>query len=268
MHKFLKERLKQAFKFYVPLSIEIKKMNTLIAEHIRHIQERIDKACHQNGRDPKEVRLLLATKTVNPERIKMAFDAGYTLIAENKIQEVREKYEALKAYPHENHFIGHLQSNKVKFLIRNDIRCLHSLDRKRLANRLQNRLEFEDKEMNVLIQVNTSNEESKFGVTPEKALELTRFVAGLDRLHIKGLMTIGLFSAEKEKVVPCFQLLRKLKEEIEKEAIPGVEMKELSMGMSHDFEWAIAEGATIIRVGTAVFGKRPYPDSYYWNEGK
>lgn len=237
-----------------------------IAQNLKNIQERINLACEKNDRSACEIKLLLATKTVEPARIIQAFKMGYTLIAENKIQEVREKYEALKIYPHESHFIGHLQTNKVKFLIENDIKCLHSLDRKKLADRLQNRLEFENKEMDVLIQVNTSNEESKFGVAPDEALDLTKYVANLDRIHIKGLMTIGLFSAEKEKVVPCFRLLRELKEQIAAENIPGVEMKELSMGMSHDFEWAIAEGATIIRVGTSIFGKRPYPDSYYWNE--
>lgn len=239
-----------------------------IAENIKIIKERIEKACLENNRNPKEVKLLLATKTVEPARIIKAFEVGEQLIAENKIQEVIEKYEDLKAYPHENHFIGHLQTNKVKFLIQNEIHCLHSLDRKRLADRLQNRLEFEDKEMDVLIQVNTSSEKSKFGVAPEKALDLVKYVAQKDRIHIKGLMTIGLFSADQEKVVPCFQLLKKLSKEIAKENLEGVEMEELSMGMSHDFEWAIAEGATIVRVGTSVFGKRPYPDSYYWNEGK
>lgn len=241
-------------------------MPSTISINIKSIQDRITKACQDVKRDPKEVKLLLATKTVEADRIIQAFEAGAILIAENKIQEVRNKYDNLKAFPHHNHFIGHLQSNKVKFLTQNDIECLHSLDRKRLANRLQNRLEFEDKHMDVLIQVNTSNEKSKFGVAPADALELVKFVAQKDRLHIKGLMTIGLFSADKEKVVPCFQRLRQLKEEIAQAGIAGVEMNELSMGMSHDFEWAIAEGATIVRVGTAIFGKRQYPDSYYWNE--
>jgi|SRR5690625_378572 len=242
-------------------------MQSTIEENIKIIRNRIQQACEKYNRNPEEIKLLLATKTVEPERIIQAFKAGENLIAENRIQEVIEKFDALSPYPHENHFIGHLQSNKVKFLIQNNIKCLHSLDRKRLADRLQNRLEFEDSHLDVMIQVNTSNEKSKFGIAPEKALEFTKYVAQKDRIHIKGLMTIGLFSAEKEKVVPCFRLLRDLKEKIEKENIEGVEMKELSMGMSHDFEWAIAEGATIIRVGTAVFGERPFPDSYYWNEG-
>src|SRR5699024_1772762 len=162
----------------------------IIENNIKSIRDKIDAACLANNRNPKEVKLLLATKTVEPARIIKAFEAGKTLIAENKIQEVREKFEALSAYPHENHFIGHLQSNKVKFLIQNEISCLHFLDRKRLANRLQNRLEFENKEMDVLIQVNTSQEKSKFGVDPKNVLDFVKYVAQKDRIHIKGLMTI------------------------------------------------------------------------------
>jgi len=118
----------------------------------------------------------------------------------------------------------------------------------------------------VLIQVNTSGETSKFGIEPDKAIELIRQVATLDRLKIRGLMTIGLFSADTGKVRQCFRLLKSLQEQVRAENIPGVRMQELSMGMSGDLETAIAEGATIIRVGTAVFGQRQYPDSYYWNE--
>lgn len=239
-----------------------------IQEKIAAIQLRIANACEKANRNPNDVQLLMATKTVDAPRIIEAFEAGATLIAENKIQELREKHSELATFHHTNHFIGHLQSNKVKYLLQNNVECLQSLDRISLAKKLQNRLAFEQKEMDVLIQVNTSNEDSKFGVSPENALNLTEEVAKLDRLHIKGLMTIGLFSAEKEKVVPCFQMLRELRDKIAAKNIQGVEMKELSMGMSHDFEWAIEEGATIVRVGTAIFGKRAYPDSYYWNEKK
>ncbi|VDH02900.1 YggS family pyridoxal phosphate enzyme [Bergeyella zoohelcum] len=125
---------------------------------------------------------------------------------------------------------------------------------------------YEDKTIEALIQVNTSNEESKFGVAPSDAIELVKQVAQFDRIKIKGLMTIGLFSAESEKVRPCFRLLKNIQQEILSLHIPNVEMKELSMGMSGDLETAIEEGATIIRVGTAIFGQRIYPDSHYWNE--
>lgn len=239
-----------------------------IHQNIETINQRISKACEKAGRSREEVKLLLATKTVSAERIKLAMDAGCTLIAENKVQELKEKFDDLKEIPHTTHFIGNLQSNKVKEIIRYGVDCLESVDRMSLAEKLHKRLVFEGKTMEVLIQVNTSYEESKFGVRPENAVELVRKVAQFETLKIKGLMTIGLFSAEDEKVRKCFQLLKSIQNQIVAENIPNVEMKELSMGMSGDLEIAIEEGATIVRVGTAIFGKREFPDSYYWNEGK
>lgn len=241
-------------------------MSEQILTNIAIIKERINKACKHNGRDPGEVKLLLATKTVPAERIKIALQAGHTLIAENKVQELKEKYEALKEVPHTNHFIGHLQTNKIKDILKYEVSCIQSLDRFDLAEKLHQRLMFENKTIEVLIQVNTSDEESKFGVHPDKAIELVKQVAQLETLKIKGLMTIGLFSAETEKVRKCFQLLKNIQQQIIYLNIPNVAMKELSMGMSGDLETAIEEGATIVRVGTAIFGKRIYPDSYYWNE--
>lgn len=239
-----------------------------IHQNIETINQRISRACEKAGRSREEVKLLLATKTVSAERIKLAMDAGCTLIAENKVQELKEKFDDLKEIPHTTHFIGNLQSNKVKEIIRYGVECLESVDRMSLAEKLHKRLVFEGKTMEVLIQVNTSYEESKFGVRPENAVELVRKVAQFETLKIKGLMTIGLFSAEDEKVQKCFQLLKSIQNQIVAENIPNVEMKELSMGMSGDLEIAIEEGATIVRVGTAIFGKREFPDSYYWNEGK
>lgn len=239
-----------------------------IHQNIETINQRISKACKKAGRSREEVKLLLATKTVSAERIKLAMDAGCTLIAENKVQELKEKFDDLKEIPHTTHFIGNLQSNKVKEIIRYGVDCLESVDRMSLAEKLHKRLVFEGKTMEVLIQVNTSYEKSKFGVRPENAVELVRKVAQFETLKIKGLMTIGLFSAEDEKVRKCFQLLKSIQNQIVAENIPNVEMKELSMGMSGDLEIAIEEGATIVRVGTAIFGKREFPDSYYWNEGK
>lgn len=238
----------------------------MILDNINRIQERIVQACLQNGRDPGEVKLLLATKTVPAARIRVALEAGHTLIAENKVQELKEKYEALKEIPHTHHFIGHLQTNKIKDLLQCNVSCIHSVDRTGLAEKLQQRLEVLDKTMDVLIQVNTSGEESKFGIAPDQAAGLVRQVARLKNLHIKGLMTIGVFSSDTEKVRRCFRMLREIQQEIRAQNIPGTAMKELSMGMSGDLETAIAEGATIVRVGTAIFGQRPTPDSYYWNE--
>ncbi len=237
-----------------------------LLHNLNTINTRILKACDKAGRNPDEVKLLLATKTVTAERIKIALENGQTLIAENKVQELKEKYEELKETPHINHFIGHLQTNKIKDILKYDVTCVQSLDRLDLAEKLHQRLLAENKTIEVLIQVNTSNEESKFGVDPSEAIELTKKVSSFSTLKIKGLMTIGLFSAETEHVRKCFKILKNLQQEIICEDIPNVEMKELSMGMSGDLETAIEEGATIVRVGTAVFGARIYPDSYYWDE--
>lgn len=239
-----------------------------ILQNIGIIQKRIITACKKNNRNSGEVKLLLATKTVPAERIKIALQAGQILIGENKVQELKEKNDALKEIPHTNHFIGHLQTNKIKDLLRLNVTCIQSLDRLELAEKLHQRLLFENRTIEVLIQVNTSNEESKFGIAPEKTVELVKEVAQLKTLKIKGLMTIGLFSAETEKVRKCFRLLKDIQQQIIALNIPNVEMQELSMGMSGDLETAIAEGATIVRVGTAVFGQRMYPDNYYWNENQ
>ena len=239
-----------------------------ILENLKIILKRIENACLKSNRKPDEVRLLLATKTVSAENIKIAIEAGQTLIAENKVQEVKEKYESLKSIAHESHFIGNLQTNKIKDLLKCDVSCIQSLDRFDLAQKLHQRLLFENKTMEVLIQVNTSNVESKFGIHPDQAIELIQQVSELETLKIKGLMTIGLFSAETEKVRKCFQLLKNIQQKTISLNIPNVEMKELSMGMSGDLETAIEEGSTIVRVGTAIFGQRIHPDSYYWNETK
>ncbi len=239
-----------------------------IIENIVQIKKRIAEAAVSAGRNPEEVKLLLATKTVSAENIKIALELGEQLIGENRAQELKSKYSDLLEVPHQKHFIGYLQTNKIKDLLRYDVTCIQSVDRIDLAEKLQARLEFEEKEIDVFIQVNTSNEESKFGIAPEKAIELTKQVAELPNINIKGLMTIGLFSAEEAKVRVCFKLLKDIQQQIVALNLPGVEMKELSMGMSYDLEFAIEEGSTMVRVGTAIFGQRIYADSYYWNENK
>ena len=172
----------------------------------------------------------------------------------------------MKEYSHEKHFIGHLQSNKIKEVIRYGVSCIHSVDRLDLAQKLNERLELEKRSMDILIQINTSAEQSKFGLRPEEVLPFVQKVAMLPALRVKGFMTIGIFNEEPEITRPCFQLLKSIADSIERKAIPNVETRVLSMGMSRDLEVAIEEGATILRVGTALFGKRIYPDSYYWNE--
>lgn len=242
-------------------------MIEIIQHNLTVIHNRIKKACEKSGRNPNEIQLLLATKTVSAENIKIALNIGEHLIAENKVQELKEKFEDLKTVEHQTHFIGHLQTNKIKEVLKY-VSCIQSVDRIDLAEKLDQRLQFEGKTIDILLQVNASFEESKFGIAPEKAVEFARQLSKFDTLHLKGLMTIGLFSAEQEKVRKCFQLLKNIQQEIIESNLPNVTMETLSMGMSGDLEVAIEEGTTMVRVGTAIFGKRKYADSYYWNENK
>ncbi|WP_437824123.1 YggS family pyridoxal phosphate-dependent enzyme [Tenacibaculum mesophilum] len=238
-----------------------------IQNNLNIIHQRIQFACKKANRNPEDVRLLLATKTVDTDKINFALEQGETLVGENKVQELKQKCNAIKQLQPEVHFIGHLQSNKIKEVIK-WASCIESIDRLSVAQKLHQRLTFEEKEIDVYIQVNTSFEESKFGAKPEETIELVKKISEFKNIHIKGLMTIGLLSSESDEVRKCFQLLKQLQEEIKALQIPNVEMNELSMGMSGDLEIAIEEGATIVRVGTAIFGERIYPDSYYWNETK
>lgn len=227
-----------------------------IKYNITHIKQRIKNACEKCGRNPNEVKLLMATKTIDAEQIKEAIATGETLIGENKVQELRDKYEALKNIPHTKHFIGHLQTNKIKDVLKCNTDCIQSIDRVELAKKIQQKLILENKTIDVLIQVNTSYEESKFGIEPEKTLDLIKKIAQFDRIKVKGLMTIGIFSEDENAIRKCFKLLKTIQNQIITENIPNVEMQELSMGMSGDLEIAIEEGSTIIRVGTAIFGQR------------
>ena len=240
-------------------------MEHIIQENILHIMERIKAACKKAWRDPKEVQLLLATKTVEPERSLQAFACGCTLIGENKLQELRDKYEALSAVPHTTHFIGHLQSNKIKEVIQY-AQCIQSIDNIDTAQKLEQRLAQEDRKLDILVQVNTSAEETKFGCAPEDAECLVNAIAALPHINIRGFMTIGLFSGEEDKVRSCFRCLKQVQKRVAAMALPNVSTDILSMGMSGDLEIAIEEGSTMLRIGTAVFGERQYPDTYYWNE--
>lgn len=239
----------------------------IIKHNLKVIEKRILQACLRAGRDSKEVRLLLATKTVSIEKIRFALEQGIPLVGENKVQELKQKSSSIIDLQPEVHFIGHLQSNKIKDVIK-WASCIQSIDRLSLAEKLHKRLTLENKTIDVYIQVNTSFEESKFGAKPQETVALVQEVAKFNNIHIKGLMTIGLLSSEPKKIRKCFRLLKQLQNEINSLQIPNVRIDELSMGMSNDLEIAIEEGATIVRVGTAIFGERIYPDSYYWDESK
>ncbi|RST59971.1 YggS family pyridoxal phosphate-dependent enzyme [Siminovitchia terrae] len=241
-------------------------MNDLwIVDNLKRIRERMNSACQSVGRKTEEVKLLLATKTVPVERIKQALDADETLIGENKVQELQQKYSLLQNDQTEWHFIGHLQTNKVKNVLKY-VTCIHSVDRLKLGKALHKQLTKENRQIDILVQVNTSYEDSKFGIAPEETLNLVEQLSELNTLNIKGLMTIGKLTTDGKETRKCFRLLKSIQQQIIQQNYPGVEMDILSMGMSGDLEVAIEEGATMIRVGTAIFGERIYPDSYYWNE--
>jgi pyridoxal phosphate enzyme (YggS family) len=224
------------------------------------VEERIAQACARAGRDRASVRLLPITKTVPAHVLRLAHEAGIRSFGENKIQEATAKREALGDLAIDWCIVGHLQTNKVKYLTR-FAREFHALDSLRLADALNRRLEREERFLDVYVQVNTSGEESKFGLHPDALAPFVDMLAQFPRLKPRGLMTLALFSADMERVRPCFRLLRRLRDAtVSRNPV----FTELSMGMSGDFEEAIEEGATVVRVGQAIFGKRPTPDNYYW----
>lgn len=228
-----------------------------IGERLAALRAAVDAAARDAGREPGAVQILLATKTVPPARILAAIRAGYPLIGENRVQEVTGKAAELAAVPHRTHFIGHLQPNKINQLL-GLVQCVQTVDSPELGMRLQRALDRLDTKLEVMLQVNVSGEQTKSGVAPEDAPALFAAVAACDRLTVVGLMTIGLNSPDMAAVRTGYARLRELRDQITGSGSPRAgAVTELSMGMSGDFADAIAEGATMIRVGSAVFGSRP-----------
>jgi hypothetical protein len=225
-----------------------------IAERLNQIRSRIAEAAAKAGRDPRTVRLVAVSKTRPPEDVVAACRAGQVIFGENYVQELTAK-AAEVAEPLEWHFIGHLQSNKVKYLA-GLVTLIHSVDRLSLAEEISRQWGRLGRCCDVLVQVNIAGEASKSGTTETGALQLVRDIALLPNLKVRGLMTMPPFFDDPEAARPYFAELKRLSDLIATEAVPGVEMGELSMGMSGDFEAAIQEGATLVRVGTAIFGER------------
>ena len=226
-----------------------------IAQNLEALQTRIKQACRAAGRAPDSVRLVAVSKLHPGTDVVEAAAAGQLLFGENYVQELIDKARQLSE-PVQWHLIGHLQSNKVKYLP-GIVSMIHTVDRLSLAREIDRQWrEKQDSPCDVLVQVNVSGEETKSGTTAAEALELIKQLALLPHLRVRGLMTMPPFFDEPEAARPYFRELRLLAEQIKTEAIPGVEMAELSMGMSGDFEVAIEEGATLVRVGTAIFGER------------
>jgi hypothetical protein len=202
------------------------------------------------------VSLVAVTKTVPPEMIQEAVDAGVAILGENRVQEAEAKMDAVTGGP-SWHMVGHLQRNKVKKAVMM-FDMIQAVDSAGLAEEIDRRSAQAGRTLDVLVEVNTSGEATKFGVEPDRALDLVAGIANLEHVRVKGLMTIGTFTGDEAVVRGCFQRLRKLAEEISASGIDGAEMQLLSMGMTSDFEIAIEEGSNMVRIGTAIFGPRHY----------
>ena len=228
------------------------------------VQARMAAACQRAGRDAGSVRLLPVSKTQPADRLRLAHAAGCRMLGENKVQEAWGKWEALQDLTDLRwSVIGHLQTNKAKLVAR--FACeFQALDSLRLAEALDRRLQAEGRALDVFVQVNTSGEASKYGLAPEAVPAFLQALPAMSALRVRGLMTLALFSHDSARVRQCFVRLRRLRDQLRQSAPAGMSLEELSMGMSGDFDIAIEEGATVVRVGQAIFGARAVPDQHYW----
>lgn len=222
-----------------------------VRENLLRVMERIEKASLRAGRDPEGIKLVAVTKTVEIPRVKEAIESGVRILGENYVQEAQKKIDEIGRTV-SWHFIGHLQSNKAKYAVKL-FDMIHSIDSFSLAEELNRRAKNEGQKINVMIEVNLSGEATKFGIEEVKAIELAKKILNLDHISLQGLMTMPPYFELPEMSRPYYIKLRALKERMFKEGIP---LEELSMGMSNDFEIAIEEGATFVRIGTAIFGPR------------
>lgn len=226
----------------------------MIEKNIQIVRERIAGACRRAGRDPASVTLIAVSKLFGPQMVDEACRRGLADFGENYIQELREKKEALAGRTIRWHFIGHLQTNKVRY-IADWVHLVHSVDSIRLGSAISAAARKAGRTIPVLIEVNTTGEGSKFGLRPDETLDFSRELRALPSVELQGLMTMGPLSENPADARPAFRLLRELRERIERDGHP---MPHLSMGMTNDFEVAIEEGATLLRIGTAIFGPRDH----------
>jgi pyridoxal phosphate enzyme (YggS family) len=225
-----------------------------IRRNVEEIRRRIARAAEKSGRRPEEIKLVAVTKTVEPLRIIEAIDAGVADLGENRVQELCEKYSLVDRQC-QWHLIGHLQTNKVKYII-DKVKMIHSVDSEELAREIQKRAEKAGRHIDILVQVNIAKEESKFGIDKEEAEDFIRSLSKYNNLKVKGLMTIAPFTDNRDEIRHVFRELRKVFIDISRKNIDNIDMESLSMGMSNDFEIAIEEGSTIVRIGTSIFGRR------------
>jgi pyridoxal phosphate enzyme (YggS family) len=225
-----------------------------ISDRLDQVKRRIAAACERAGRDPASVALVAVTKTVPVERIQQAVDAGVGLLGENRVQEAASKAQGVRGDV-VWHLVGHLQTNKVKRAV-GAFGMIQSVDSLELAREIGKRAAEQSKRMDVLVEVNTSGEATKFGVRPEESVDLVAKIAEVMHVSVKGLMTIGAFTPDEKAVRACFKRLRDLRERIQDAKIESASMDYLSMGMTSDFETAIEEGSNMVRIGAAIFGPR------------
>lgn len=234
-----------------------------ITENLARVQSRIEAACARAGRPRDSVRLLPISKTKPPGAVLEAFAAGQRRFGENKVQEAWDKYQALAGVEAlEWAVVGHLQTNKAK-VVAHFASEFQALDSLRVARELDKRLQAGGRQLDVLIQVNSSGEGSKFGLPPDEVPAFARHLGAFDALRVRGLMTLALFSDDHEAVGACFARMVQVRGRLREEAVLGLGWEELSMGMSGDFELAIGYGATCVRVGQAIFGDRLDPNAYW-----
>ncbi|MCI9236996.1 YggS family pyridoxal phosphate-dependent enzyme [Lachnospiraceae bacterium 50-23] len=228
----------------------------MLKENLKNVEEKIKKACTDAGRKREEVTLIAVSKTKPLDTLKEAYDLGVRVFGENKVQELVDKYDALPKDIHW-HMIGHLQRNKVKYII-DKVDLIHSVDSLRLAEAIEKEAAKRGITVNILIEVNVAGEESKFGLAPEAVDEFVEAVAQFEHIRVKGLMTIAPFVENPEENRSVFTALKKLSVDIAKKNVDNVNVSMLSMGMTNDYQTAIEEGATMVRVGTGIFGERDY----------
>jgi len=227
---------------------------TSIANNLKSVQHRIEEAARRVGRDPAQIKLVAVSKTIPISVIQEGIEAGIRILGENRVQEARNKIGQL-GKPVEWHLVGHLQKNKVKYIF-DLFDLVHSVDSIPLAQEINKEGIKRNRTMEVLIQVNIAGEQTKSGLPPKELIPTLKAIAPLTHISIRGLMTMPPFFSDPEQVRPFFSELKALADKVKREGIEGITMEELSMGMSHDFEIAIEEGATMVRVGTAIFGPR------------
>ena len=234
-----------------------------LTRNLAHVRGRIDAAAHRVGRDPAAIRLLPVSKTVPVDRLRLAVSAGCRQLGENKVQEAARKHEAMADVEVGWSIIGHLQTNKARdeAAFADEFQALDSL---RVAAALDRRLQTAGRSIDVFVQVNTSGEASKYGLHPDELPAMLGELTAYTSLRVQGLMTLAVFTPDADRVRACFRLLRTLRDRAREDTPDLIGPGALSMGMSGDYEIAVEEGASVVRVGQAIFGQRSTPDSDYW----